>query len=154
MSFPRSCTKVVIDGETTVSHKSVKSKILPGGGGGLQLTPEQMNEIFRVGSSGRIPILITMHQNIDALRFSPLMPIIVQIRVPSANGESQPPANSLSFPLVSLAHAMPLHVALAHRACPPQRVLLCLLIVLLRTCERPSRTLHLCVLSYDAHAAH
>lgn len=61
-----------------------------GSGGGLHLTSEKMNEIFLIGSSGKVPILITMHQNVDALRFSPLMPIIVQIRIPSAKGRPPP----------------------------------------------------------------
>lgn len=76
-------TKVIVDDES--AGKTGKSKSV-GSGGGLHLTSEKMNEIFLIGSSGKVPILITMHQNVDALRFSPLMPIIAQVRVPSAKG--------------------------------------------------------------------
>jgi len=81
-SFSQHCVKVIVDEEVAPGLRMVKTKSV-GSGGGLHLTSEKMNEIFLIGSSGKVPILITMRQNIDALRHSPLMPIIAQIRIPS-----------------------------------------------------------------------
>lgn len=86
-SFPNKCTALDIDkfadgngGFKQDNTKAKKSKTK----GPQRLNAQQMNAVFDVAATGVVPILCTKHQNVDMLRRSPVMPIIVFLRIGSS----------------------------------------------------------------------
>lgn len=87
-SFPNKCTALDIDtfGDGTGGFKPGNTKAKkPKTKGPQRLNAQQMNAVFDTAASGVIPILCTKHQNVDVLRRSPVMPIIVFLRIGSSH---------------------------------------------------------------------
>lgn len=63
-----------LDGMTSQVKKALKI-------GPSRLNTQQMNAIFSVAASGKMPIIVTRHQNPDMLRRSAVMPIIAFLKI-------------------------------------------------------------------------